>query len=548
MPYVEVEPGVKVHYQDWGTGVPAVFIHGWPYSAEMYEYQYQALVPQGVRAIGIDLRGFGRSDRPWTPYTFDVFADDVHRVLEALDLHDVALIGFSMGGAVALRYMGKYNGERVAKLVLLGAATPCLTVKPDFPEGLDPAVYDGFITAGLGDRAKLNDDFGALTFNTPISEALARWFTDLGMQASPQATLRCLELLRDADLRADAQSVRVPTLIVHGVHDQVAPIQITAEVNGRLISGARLVRFEHSGHGVFLDEKERLNEELLSFLREGAPVLPRVHTHTSGEAGLFVNSYLVEGERGVVAVDAPFTVFESRAMRAKLLEIGKPLLAVLLTHAHPDHANGITLLRADAEVPVVATAGVEANLRAIDADKRAYWTPIYGDEYPPVTTFPNRLVQGGERVTFDDLTFSVHDMGAGENDFETMFGLLGTGLTFIGDVAYHRVHAWLAEGRLEAWLTQLDRAEAALAGQQVLYPGHGAPTGLEVLAEQRAYLERYRETVRVLAHGQDQLDEAAGQELTRRMDAFWPGAPLVAWTAPGGSPVAAELARSGVTG
>lgn len=542
MPYVEVEPGVKVHYQDWGQGLPAVFIHGWPYSAEMYEYQYQALVPQGVRAIGLDLRGFGRSDQPWMDYSFDVFADDVHRVLDTLDVRDVTLIGFSMGGAVALRYMGKYAGNRVARLALLGAATPCLTVKPDFPQGLDGAVYDGFITACLTDRARLNDDFGALTFNQPIGEALARWFMSMGMQASPQATLRCVELLRDGDLREDARSVRVPTLIAHGVHDQVAPIGITAEVNHALIGGSRLVRFEESGHGMFLDERERLNAELLAFIRGGA-TRPRVHTHTSGEAGLFVNSYLVEGERGVVVVDAPFTVSESQAMRAKLVDIGKPLLAVLLTHAHPDHANGITILRAGAEVPVLATAGVEATLREIDSGKRAYWTPFYGDEYPPVTTFPNRLVQDGEVVTFDDLTFTVHDMGAGENAFETMFGLPGNA-TFIGDVAYHRVHAWLAEGRLEAWLTQLDRARAVLWGQGMLYPGHGTPGGPELLDEQRAYLEHYRETVRELADGRDALDEAAGQELTRRMMAFWPEAPLASWIAPGGSPVAAELARA----
>lgn len=179
MPYLEVEPGVKVFVQDWGTGKPIVFIHGWPLSHEMFEYQFTQLTQQGYRCIGIDLRGYGKSDKPWGNYSFDVMADDVKQVLEALEMHDIILVRFSMGGAIALRYMGRHAGARVAKLVLLGAATPCLTKKPDFPQGLDAAIYDDFIRACYTDRAKMNAEFDQATFHNPLSPELSSWFSTL---------------------------------------------------------------------------------------------------------------------------------------------------------------------------------------------------------------------------------------------------------------------------------------------------------------------------------------------------------------------------------
>lgn len=127
MPYVEVSPGVNVYVEDWGSGKPVFFIHGWPLSHRMFEYQFTQLPKQGYRCVGIDLRGFGKSDKPWGDYNYDIFADDVKLVLEALDLRDVTMAGFSMGGAITMRYMGRHFGERVSKVAFLGAAAPCFT-------------------------------------------------------------------------------------------------------------------------------------------------------------------------------------------------------------------------------------------------------------------------------------------------------------------------------------------------------------------------------------------------------------------------------------
>ena len=266
MQYIQVEPNVRVFVRDWGTGKPIVFVHGWPYSQEIFEYQYLPLLKHGYRCIGIDLRGYGKSDQPYGEYNFDVFADDLHQVFDALDLQAITLLGFSMGGAVTVRYMGKYLGARVAKLILLSASTPCLTKKPDFPQGQDESVYNSFLDKIYTDRAQTLADFGKGMFHQPISSALADWFTNIAMQASPQATAMTLAALRDADLRPDCGEIKVPTAIMHGVYDSSAPMEITAEINHKAIKDSQLIRFENSGHGIFLDEREKLNKELMRFV------------------------------------------------------------------------------------------------------------------------------------------------------------------------------------------------------------------------------------------------------------------------------------------
>ena len=266
MHYIQVEPNVKLFVRDWGTGKPIVFIHGWPYSQEIFEYQYLPLLKHGYRCIGIDLRGYGKSDQLYGEYNFEVFADDLHQVFNALDLQTITLLGFSMGGAVAVRYMGKYIGARVAKLILLSASTPCLTKKPDFPQGRDESVYNSFLDKIQTDRAQTLADFGKGMFHQSISSALADWFTNIAMQASPQATVMTLAALRDADLRPDLAKIEVPTAIMHGVHDSSAPMEITAKINHQAIPNSQLIRFENSGHGIFLDEREKLNTELMRFV------------------------------------------------------------------------------------------------------------------------------------------------------------------------------------------------------------------------------------------------------------------------------------------
>lgn len=265
--FIDVAPDVQLHIRDWGKGKPIVFIPGWPLSHEMFEYQFNHLPQQGYRCVGMTQRGFGKSSKPWGEYTYDVFTDDIKKVLETLDLQDVTLAGHSMGGAISLHYMARFPHGRVTKLALFGAAAPCFTTRPDFPFGLKPETVAGFITACNADRAKLIEEFGKLLFRSEntISVSLGHWFHDMGMEASPLATAACLKTLGNADLREDLAKITVPTAIFHAKDDKICSFQL-AEVMKTGIKGATLIPFEKSGHGLFYEEKDRFNAELMKFV------------------------------------------------------------------------------------------------------------------------------------------------------------------------------------------------------------------------------------------------------------------------------------------
>jgi glyoxylase-like metal-dependent hydrolase (beta-lactamase superfamily II) len=272
-------------------------------------------------------------------------------------------------------------------------------------------------------------------------------------------------------------------------------------------------------------------------------VAPIVHTYRSGETGLFVNSYLVEGAEGVVAIDAPLLLSDGHAFRARLEALKKPLLGVLVTHPHPDHYNTITELLAGEDVPVIAHRDVDREIRAKDDAKRAQWGPMFGDEWPATATFPSRTVSDEETVALGDLRFTAWDFGPCESESETVW-LLGDGdVAFIGDLAFNGTHAYLADGHTDPWLRALDRAEESLAGVPTLYLGHGHAATPAVFADQRRYLLMARETIARAAGGRAELSEDKAKEVASLMQLYLPGASL-GWLVEAGSPaVAVELAR-----
>jgi glyoxylase-like metal-dependent hydrolase (beta-lactamase superfamily II) len=276
-------------------------------------------------------------------------------------------------------------------------------------------------------------------------------------------------------------------------------------------------------------------------------VAPIVHTYRSGDNGLFVNSYLVEGADGVVAIDAPLLLSDGRAFRARLEALRKPLLGVLVTHPHPDHYNTITELLAGEEVPVIALGDVDREIRAKDDAKRAQWGPLFGDEWPSSATFPNRTAGDEETVELGDLRFTAWDFGPAESESETVWLLGGGETAFVGDLAFNGTHAYLADGRTEAWLRALDRAEEALDGVRTLYVGHGPPAEPGVLADQRRYLLMVREAIGRVAGGRAQLSEEETNGVASLMERYLPGAPLGWLVGAGASAVAAELAQETAT-
>ena len=268
-----------------------------------------------------------------------------------------------------------------------------------------------------------------------------------------------------------------------------------------------------------------------------------VHRHASPASGIFANAYLVETAHGVVAVDAPLTETDSKALRAMLTGLRKPLLAVLLTHGHPDHYNGVTNLVSGDRVPVVATAGVDRTIRDGDAAKERQWKPTFGDEWPAHRTFPSRIVRDRESLTFDGATFTVHDLGPGESHSDSIWVMSGASpAAFIGDVVLNRVHAYVSDGHTAQWLRNLDRVGTLVKGIPV-YPGHGDHGTAEMLDWQREYLGRYRKEVAALAKGRTSLTDAEKGTLTTLMKEQLPSDRLEFLIGLGADAVALELSR-----
>ncbi|MFW6034058.1 MAG: MBL fold metallo-hydrolase [bacterium] len=275
------------------------------------------------------------------------------------------------------------------------------------------------------------------------------------------------------------------------------------------------------------------------------PMPPMIHAYRSAEQALCVNSYLVEGDDGVVAVDAPLLVSDARAARARLDALGKPLAGVLITHPHPDHYNGVTELAGDLDVPVVALADVDREIRARDADKRAQWAPVFGDNWPKVTTFPNRVVPVDEPVELAGLRFRPMDLGPGESVSETVWLLDGQRppIAFVGDLVFEDSHPYVADGTTAAWIDSLTRAQRLLDPATALYVGHATPVGhpTSVLQDQKSYLLMLREVVDRLAEGAGELTAAAKEELVETMTAYTGGARMSFLLEWGSDAVAAEL-------
>lgn len=267
--FIEVEKNVRLHVSDLGEGSPVVLIHGWPLSNAMYEYQYSALIKNGFRTIGITLRGFGQSDKPFGKYDYDVFATDIKAVLEELHIDNAVLGGFSFGGATVIRFASKYNNEHISKLALFGAAAPCEVRKDDFPYGLPIEILNNLIELNSVNRPQLIEEFGKLfaASETALPKGISDWLARIQFQSSQYAMEQGLYMIRDSDLRADLKKVTIPTAIFHGKLDKLCPFELAEQLH-KGIENSKLIAFENSGHALFLEERLKFNDELITFIKD----------------------------------------------------------------------------------------------------------------------------------------------------------------------------------------------------------------------------------------------------------------------------------------
>lgn len=242
-----------------------VFLHGWPGNHKLFEYQFDKLPKLGYRCIGIDTRGFGKSDKPFHGYDYNTLSDDLREVVDALDLHDFILAGHSTGGAIAARYMRRHNGHGVSRLVLIAAAAPSLIKRPNFPYGLDKEMVLKIIEDTYNDRPRMLRNFGDMFFFQHITKAFSDWFFGLGLQAAGWSTAAIAKTWINEVLFKDLEAIGVPTLIIHGIHDEIVLFQL-GKIQNRMIRNSILIPLEFSGHGSFYDQKDEFNDILVKFI------------------------------------------------------------------------------------------------------------------------------------------------------------------------------------------------------------------------------------------------------------------------------------------
>lgn len=281
MPFITVpaaDTNIELHYEDFGSGQPVVLIHGWPLSARSWEGQVPALVAAGYRVISYDRRGFGQSSQPWNGYDYDTFASDLDAVLSTLDLADVTLIGFSMGGGELARYVARYGTGRIAKLVFASAVTPYLWKSDDNPDGVvDQSLADWFSTGITGDRPAFLEQFLTMfftagtpgTLNPPlVSQQQLAYNLSIAQQASPQGTLESTTAFASTDFRDDLSKVDVPTLVIHGDSDSIVPFEGSGKRTAAAIPNSQTVLIAGGPHGLNVTHRDEWNEQVLAFLAQ----------------------------------------------------------------------------------------------------------------------------------------------------------------------------------------------------------------------------------------------------------------------------------------
>lgn len=263
----------------------------------------------------------------------------------------------------------------------------------------------------------------------------------------------------------------------------------------------------------------------------------RVHRYVA--SAMPVNAYIVETNRGAVVIDSTLTVTDARALRSQARELGKPLLAVLVTHAHPDHYGGAVELIEDEDIPFLAAGGVDAVIRRDDEVKEQIIRPMFGEEWPRERRFPSQTLSDGESVDFDGVSFTVMDLGPGESPHDSVW-LVGDErlVAFAGDAAYEHMHCYLADGFWESWLGNIARLRAELAPAADVHLGHGDPRGPAPFDWQERYINTFIEALGA-ADWSDR--EVARQTVIRRMTRYLPSPDLQFLMELSIEPVAAQL-------
>ena len=271
MPSITTDDGTEIYYNDWGSGPPVVFSHGWPLSADAFEDQMFFLAQRGFRCIAHDRRGHGRSGQTWQGNDLDTYADDLAALVRALDLRDAVHVGHSTGGGEVARYIGRHGTGRVGKAVLIGAIPPLMLKTATNPAGTPIEAFDQLRAGVQADRSKFWKElslpfYGYNRAGVEVSDGVREDFWRQGMMAGFPASYFCIKAFSETDLTEDLARFDVPTLVLHGSDDQIVPIAASAMLSSQRIRNAALKVYDDAPHGMCTTLKDRVNAELLQFL------------------------------------------------------------------------------------------------------------------------------------------------------------------------------------------------------------------------------------------------------------------------------------------
>jgi non-heme chloroperoxidase len=274
MTTVTTKDGTEIYYKNWGAGQPVVLCHGWPLSSEAWAVQMLFLAQNGYRAIAHDRRGHGRSSQTSSGNDMNTYADDLAAVINHLDLKNAVLVGHSTGGGEVTRYIGRHGTKRVEKVVLIAAVPPLLLKTDANPEGIPIEVFDGLRASLAKDPSQFWKDFafmfyGANRAGAKVSQGMLDQFWLWSMQGSLKSAYECIKAFSETDFTEDLKKFDVPTLVLHGEDDQVVPVKDSAKKSAKLIRGAAEIYYPGGAHGITATEPDRVNADLLSFLKKG---------------------------------------------------------------------------------------------------------------------------------------------------------------------------------------------------------------------------------------------------------------------------------------